>query len=171
MKKMAYKDFTIKAIVTDFSRTESLLKDLAVLKGIDHQKDTYFNVSKGKLKLRQGTIENLITHYERIEDDGMEKTIVYQYDANPTRNQIDSLFQNHKIIGTVEKIRRIYFSGIIKIHLDTLPDQRTFIEIEAIDSSDSIQSEELKAQCISMKRKLEISDEYLVKTGYLAAES
>lgn len=48
--------------------------------GLDLQTDHYFEIEKGKLKWREGTVENLITHYERIDDSGMERTIVYRYD-------------------------------------------------------------------------------------------
>ncbi|MBS1562896.1 MAG: adenylate cyclase, partial [Bacteroidetes bacterium] len=35
-----------------------LLGEGAEFRGTDHQTDTYFNVPKGRLKLRQGNIEN-----------------------------------------------------------------------------------------------------------------
>ena len=35
-----------------------LRKKEAEFKGIDHQIDTYFNVNDGRLKLREGNIEN-----------------------------------------------------------------------------------------------------------------
>jgi len=33
--------------------------------GLDHQIDTYFNVQKGRLKLREGNIENSLINYDR----------------------------------------------------------------------------------------------------------
>ena len=89
-KKIAYKDFNIKAIVTDRLTIERALVEMhATFVGVDKQKDTYFSVPKGKLKLREGTIENLITHYERVDEKGMERTIVYQYDLKPNAQRFD----------------------------------------------------------------------------------
>ena len=47
-----------------------LLSHHAIFKGIDHQRDTYFNVSHGRLKLRQGKIENALIHYQRTDQKG-----------------------------------------------------------------------------------------------------
>ncbi len=42
-----------------------LLQHGADFKGIDQQTDTYFNVPRGRLKLREGNIENTLIYYER----------------------------------------------------------------------------------------------------------
>jgi hypothetical protein len=68
---MKYKDFTIKARLTNRCETEQLIKDLkARFVGVDIQIDQYFKVSLGKLKYREGSIENLITHYEKAGKSG-----------------------------------------------------------------------------------------------------
>ena len=170
-KKIAYKDFNIKANVTDLSRTERALADMqATFVGVDNQKDTYFSVPKGKLKLREGTIENLITHYERVDEKGMERTIVYQYDLKPTAEQISKLHREHVIIAIIEKERKIYFLDNVKIHLDKTVNGKSFVEVEAIDSNDSMSMEQLRLQCLSVKEKLGIKDSELVKSGYLSNE-
>ncbi|MEO8174363.1 MAG: class IV adenylate cyclase [Sediminibacterium sp.] len=170
MESLIYKDYTIKAVVADFKQIENLLQELkATFAGVDHQTDTYFQVSIGKLKLRQGTIENLITHYERKTDNGMEKTTVYQYDVNPSSEQITSLFNSHAVIGVIKKDRMIYFIDNIKIHLDTIQEMKQFIEIEAIDRSNVFTGEALRAQCLDIKKKLGINDSDLIKTGYLTS--
>lgn len=64
--KLDYKDYTIKAQSQNVVRIEFKLKAIgATYVGLDIQTDHYFQTKKGKLKWRQGTIENLITHYER----------------------------------------------------------------------------------------------------------
>ena len=170
-KKIAYKDFNIKAIVTDRLTIERALVEMhATFVGVDKQKDTYFRVPKGKLKLREGTIENLITHYERVDEKGMERTIVYQYDLKPTAEQISKLHREHIIIGIIEKERKIYFLDNVKIHLDKTVNGKSFVEVEAIDSNDSMSMEQLRLQCLSVKDKLGIKDSELVKSGYLSNE-
>ena len=166
-KRMAYKDYTLKAKVDDPGKLEIILLELgATFKGVDHQKDTYFKTDTGKLKHRKGTIENLITHYERMDEGEIEKTIVYQYDVNPDTIQLDNLYKN-PVIGIVEKTRKIYFLGIVKIHLDTTSNHLHYIEIEAIDTLNELSNEDLRRQCLSIKDNLKIKDTDLIKTGYL----
>lgn len=165
---MNYKDYTLKAKANSLMKIEIILKKLgATFLGVDNQKDTYFNTSNGKLKLRRGTIENLITHYERTQEKGLEKTAVYRYDVNPTEEEVSLLFQNHAVIGIVEKERKIYFLDTIKIHLDTTAENKLYVEIEAFDQTGMISNETLLRQCLDLKEKLEISDDDLIRTGYL----
>src|SRR5689334_5975370 len=128
-----YKDYTIKARISSSDLLGGKLKKLnARFHGTDQQTDTYFETSVGKLKLREGTIENLITHYERTFDDGAEKTQVFRYDVNPSQDEIEKLKSSHRQIGVVKKERKIFFMDHIKVHLDKLPNGDEFIEIEAI---------------------------------------
>ena len=64
---MAYLNIEIKA-KCDQTRTSSgqyLKAKNAEFKGTDDQTDTYFNVANGRLKLREGNIENNLIYYER----------------------------------------------------------------------------------------------------------
>ncbi|HCW07475.1 MAG TPA: hypothetical protein DGG95_08950 [Cytophagales bacterium] len=165
---LPYKDFTIKAKLKNRQVIQEKLAELnALLVGEDHQTDYYFETAKGKLKLRQGNIENLITHYERIVEDTVERTIVYRYDLNPTTEQIEELFVPTKNIGVVKKQRTIYTIQNIKIHIDKLPTDEEFIEIEAIDRKNEFSVDELKNQCLQLKSIFEIADIDLKPTGYL----
>ena len=163
-----YKDYTIKAKVNSRKEIENTLALLnSKFIGVDKQTDTYFETSQGKLKLRQGTIENLITHYERIHDGEAEKTHVYRYDVNPTEEEIAKLKSLHPVIGIVKKERKIYFIDHIKIHLDRLENEEEYIELEAIDRQNQYSNEELKRQCLEVKEKLGIRESDIVQTGYL----
>ena len=165
---MDYKDYTIKAKLNDFDSVEKILTLInATYIGLDYQTDYYFETEKGKLKYRQGTIENLITHYEREIKNGIEKTTVYQYDKNPTVDQINKLRTEKQQIGVTNKERKIYTVNNVKIHLDKLPDGQHYIEIEAIDLTNRFTDNELESQCLTIKSKLLISDNDLVTTGYL----
>src|SRR6267154_403683 len=98
---LLYKDITVKARLTNPNQTEKAIQSMnAQFLGKDLQTDRYFETQKGKLKWREGTIENLITHYERFTEDVLERTIVYRYDLNPSEEMIDNLFKNHTHVGT-----------------------------------------------------------------------
>ena len=163
-----YKDYTIKAKVSSGKALEDKLRQLnSRFLGVDLQTDTYFEVENGKLKLREGTIENLITHYERTHDGDAEKTTVFRYDVNPTKTEIEKLKSAHRQIGIIKKERKIYLVDHIKIHIDKLPNGDEFIELEAIDRENQFSDEELKQQCLDLQHKLGISESELVQTGYL----
>ena len=42
----------------------------ADFKGVDHQTNTYFKINHGRLKLREGIIENYLIHYQREKKEG-----------------------------------------------------------------------------------------------------
>ena len=166
--KMKYKDFTIKARLNNRNETEQVVKNLnAMYIGLDIQTDQYFKVNVGKLKYRVGSIGNLITHYERVEEWGAEKTTVYRYDLDPSTEQIQELFSQYEKLGLTKKERVIYALDNILIHFDKLTTGEEFIEIEAMDKEDHFSLEELKAQCQLMKDSLELPDDAFIKTGYL----
>ena len=164
---MAYKDYTIKAKLEDMQLLERRLREInAVFVGVDHQVDHYFETLSGKLKWREGTIEKLITHYERVVEQGVERTIVYRYDLNPSDEEINEL-RLRRQIATIRKLRKIYLVGNVKIHLDQLPDGQQFVEIEAIDRNNAFRNEDLRNQCLATKSRLGIPDEDMIPTGYL----
>jgi adenylate cyclase, class 2 len=163
-----YKDYTLKAKISSCKEVEKKLTQLnSRFLGVDFQTDTYFQVERGKLKLREGTIENLITHYERTRQGEAEKTVVYRYDVNPTPDEIEKLKSTHQQIGVIEKERKIYFIDHIKVHLDKLPNGEEFVELEAIDTQNRFSDEELKRHCLDIKEKLEIPEKDIIQTGYL----
>src|SRR4026209_2481121 len=63
---MAYLNVEIKARCPNTEKIRNyLLINNADSKGTDLQTDTYFNVPRGRLKLREGNIENNLIYYER----------------------------------------------------------------------------------------------------------
>lgn len=122
----------VKASTADQERIRKALRSRnAEFIGIDHQIDTYFSVSKGRLKLREGDIENCIVYYERENKKGPKKCefILLEVDPDPDIKEIfKKLFG---ILTVVDKEREIYFIDNLKFHLDTVKDLGTFVEIEA----------------------------------------
>jgi adenylate cyclase class 2 len=131
----AYADFSIKARCSDLDSLERLLLSMSPrYLGQDNQTDTYFSIPVGRMKLRQGNIECLLTHYLREEGgNGLMKTTVFLYKLNPSREVVRKCTGSLREIGQVKKCRKIYFIDNVKFHLDRLADGRTFVEIEAID--------------------------------------
>jgi adenylate cyclase, class 2 len=171
IESLPYQDYTVKAVLPHWEEVESKIRSLpATLVGLDIQHDTYFEVERGKLKWRKGTIENLITHYERIKDGKSERTVVYRYDLDPTEEAIQKLFDEHRTISKIVKERTIYWWTHLKIHLDKLAPSAFFIEIEAIDRNNLFTPAELKASCENLLTQLGIAEVDRVYTGYIEAQ-
>jgi len=138
----------------------------ATFKGNDHQIDTYFNVPRGRLKLREGTIELSLIYYDREDQVGPKKSVVslYQPVLNPALKEI--LTKSLGVLVVVEKRREIYFIGNVKFHIDTVERLGTFVEIEAIDADGTIGQPALQVQCEEYMRLLEIRPEDLINHSY-----
>ena len=65
----------IKATCHDLEKIRQKLTTMnADFIGLDKQTDTYFNVVKGRLKLREGNIENNLIFYDRENKAGPKKS-------------------------------------------------------------------------------------------------
>lgn len=137
-----------KACVNNLPEMEARLRTLNPLFiGEDQQIDTYFVVPSGRLKLREGNIENALIHYKRdnTADAKMSKVLLYKHVPDATLKQI--LIHSLGIKIVVEKRRRIYFIDNVKFHFDTLEQLGTFVEVEAIDENQSRNKTDLQIQC------------------------
>lgn len=163
-----YTDITIKSRCTDPAVVERILQlNLALYKGLDVQTDTFYEVDHGKLKHRQGIIENVLIHYNRINQAGASRTEVLLYLENPDAETIDQKSKGKNILGQLIKQRKIYFIENVKFHIDYLGNAGSFIEIEAIDNDGSLGTELLQEQCDFYKKLLHINDSDLIIESYI----
>src|SRR5262249_30245268 len=134
--------------------------------GTDRQTDTYFTVNHGRLKLREGTIENCLVYYQRQNHKGPKQSDVRLFPTSQGSPLKIILTQSLGILAVVEKQREIYFIGNVKFHLDEVSRLGTFVEIEAIDNDGTLGRECLLQQCQSFMKLLSISPEGLVAESY-----
>jgi adenylate cyclase class 2 len=141
-------NFEFKARTRDLKNSEAQLLVLnPKFIGEDNQTDTYFNVTHGRLKLREGNIENSLIWYKRQNIAGAKQSDVLLYQHSPDKTLKEILIKLHGIKVVVHKRRRIYFADNVKFHFDTVRKLGTFIEVEAIDNSGKVSIEKLKEQC------------------------
>lgn len=141
-------NFEFKARSTRNAELEAQLQELNPrFVGEDHQVDTYFNVPNGRMKLREGNIENTLIHYTRSNVAGAKQSnvLLYHHQPHPSLKQVLTAALGIKVV--VEKRRRIYFVENVKLHFDQVEGLGTFVEVEAIDSDGSIPLEKLQEQC------------------------
>lgn len=164
---MSILNIEIKAHCEDTDRIRDILKEHnADFRGIDHQIDTYFNVPDGRLKLRQGTIEQNLIFYRRSDSKTPKTSDIDLVPAEHPR-ALHELLSN--ALGTkvvVDKQREIYFIDNVKFHIDTVKALGHFVEIEAIDEDGSIGKEKLNQQCRHYMNLFDIRDENLVAQSY-----
>jgi predicted adenylyl cyclase CyaB len=145
---MSFLNLEIKARCSSPDLVRRVLKERkATFKGVDCQVDTYFNVPRGRLKLRKGSIENSLIHYCREDEVGPKKSIVTLYHPAENSTLKEILTNSLGVLVVVEKVREIYFIENVKFHIDTVDRLGTFVEIEAIDSTGAIGEETLQKQC------------------------
>ncbi len=83
--------FEFKARADNWLHLEERLLTLNPLfKGTDLQEDTYFNVPEGRLKLREGSIENALIHYNRnnIAHAKPSDVLLYQHQPDKALKEI-----------------------------------------------------------------------------------
>lgn len=143
-----------------------LLSRSADFKGIDHQIDTYFHCTTGRLKLREGNIENSLIHYNRSDDTQPKASIVTLEKVKEDSNIKAVLTHALGVKIVVDKHRAIYFIDNVKFHLDEVVGLGSFMEIEAIDVEGLIGEPKLQEQCAFYIDLFGIEDEDLVRVSY-----
>ncbi|MGD8415154.1 MAG: adenylate cyclase, partial [Candidatus Latescibacterota bacterium] len=86
--------------------------------GLDQQIDTYFNVPAGRLKLRQGTIENNLILYHRPDVASPKRSDVRLYPTPDSEALRELLAEALGVRCVVDKRREIFFDGEVKLHVD-----------------------------------------------------
>ncbi len=131
------------------------------------QKDTFYNTTSGRLKLREfgdGTGE--LIAYERPDQEGPKTS---QYAINPTSDPAGlhtALAQALGVRGVVSKERILVLSGRTRIHLDRVEGLGDFMELEVILADDETEDQGLVVVREFMA-KLEVKDDDLIQGAYI----
>jgi predicted adenylyl cyclase CyaB len=175
---MAHINIEIKARCRDPLSIERILKAQgARFVGLDHQVDTYFKVRHGRLKLREGSIEKTLIHYNRTDQSGPKQSDVTLLETREDATDLKTILSlANGILAVVDKQRQIYFIENVKFHLDQVVGLGSFIEIEAIDKQDAqnaradepngLTLEELSAQCQYYMDLFHITEKDLMQHSY-----
>lgn len=164
---MSFINVEIKAHCNNHAELEQiLLNHQARYIGEDHQIDTYFKVPKGRLKLREGNIENSLLHYYRPNTEEAKTSTIAYYKTNPNQGLKKVLLAGLEELVVVDKKRKIFFIANVKFHLDEVKGLGTFMEIEAIDQEGTIGEAKLQEQCQYYIELLNIKKEDFVAVSY-----
>jgi adenylate cyclase class 2 len=156
----------IKARCPDPAKIRALLEAKgARFAGADHQVDTYFRVASGRLKLRQGNIENALIFYRRPDQQGPKESDVALYPVAPGSELRPLLAEALGVLATVDKQREIYFIANVKFHIDRVEGLGDFVEIEAA-GKEGAERGALSRQCRSYMELFGIAEDELVSKSY-----
>jgi len=164
---MKHVNIEIKARSNNLDKIREILKSKnADFKGIDHQVDTYFKVNNGRLKLREGGIENYLIHYQREDKEGPKQSDVTLFKSDSKSSLKEILTQALGVLVVVDKKREIYFIDNVKFHLDIVENLGSFVEIEAIDDDGTVGKDKLLEQCQFFLDLFMISPKDLISVSY-----
>lgn len=164
---MSFLNVEIKAICNDplFIR-KYLVDNKADFKGTDEQTDTYFNVPNGRLKLREGNIENNLIFYERTDQAGPKQSHFNLVKVEDAKGLKEALIKSIGIKIVVQKKREIFYIDNVKFHIDEVPGLGSFVEIEAGNILVDLSQEQLKQQCDFYLKEFSIKPEDLIDVSY-----
>lgn len=146
---------------------------LAVCRGLgahDHgeirQRDTYFAVARGGLKLREETPGRPhLIQFERASEPQQRESryrIAEVSDPETLRVALTAALGTTVVVC---KTRRLFLWRQVRIHLDMVEGLGSFIELEAVAPPDSDLSAE-HALVETLRERLGITDERLIASGY-----
>ena len=158
----------IKARCSNPSKVRQLLLQQPNIQfiGVDAQVDTYFKIPSGRLKLREGNIENSLIYYDRENKKDAKKSDVTLYKPTEVVSLKAVLQAALPTLIVVKKKREIYFIDHIKFHIDTLTTLGSFIEIEVIDATDAMDITKMKEQCQRYMELFDVQKEDLMEHSY-----
>ncbi|MGH2588150.1 MAG: class IV adenylate cyclase [Dehalococcoidia bacterium] len=123
-----------KTRLDDPAKTAAVLTALrATDAGLLVQRDTYFRVADGRLKLREMPDHAELIAYNRDERDG---AMLSHYTVTPVADPAAlraELAARHGIRGVVEKTRGLWLYRNARIHLDHIAGLGSFLEIEVVE--------------------------------------
>src|SRR5262245_33984201 len=161
-------NIAIKSRVKDFARIKAIAEDLASSPGeLIEQEDIFFEVPRGRLKLRIfSSFSAELIYYERADRLGPKESR-YSIPRSSEPDALRAILQRSLgIRGIVKKQRILYLVGQTRIHLDEVGGVGSFVGLEVV-----MQNNQSPAEGAQIGRglmtQLEIRDSDLVEQAYI----
>ena len=156
----------LKAKVDSLEKYDEKLGENADFIGVFYQIDTYFNVDRGRLKIRdvKGQEYSQLVYYlrEDIRDPKRSRVLLAKViDSDSIKEILGELF-GIKIV--VRKERKIYRYRGVQVHLDKVEGLGTFIEFEL--EVDEKEIEKGRKRLYRLMEEMGIKREWLIEGSY-----
>lgn len=133
------------------------------------QRDTYFAVARGRLKLREDLERETaeLIFYLREDEAGLRSSSYWRTptdDADALRSLLEAA---HGIAGTVHKRRRLFLHRNVRIHLDEVEGLGSFVELESVLAVAGHETAEEAAALAEVVGALGLAGRDAIPGGYL----
>lgn len=164
---MKLKNIEFKAKADDLAFFEEKLRSIeAVFVGSFSQKDTYFNATVGRLKLREYEDYSSLIYYNREDSNASKESEVIYYKHDTDKALLDILKLQMGVKVYVEKVRKLYKVNNVSIHLDTVEGLGTFVEVEACNEGGLYSAEAMEESCSYFYGLFELTAADLIAPSY-----
>jgi adenylate cyclase class IV len=129
------------------------------------QRDTFFAVAQGKLKMREEAEGAALIHYRRVHEGALEVSnyeIVSVPDPAPLHAMLTGALG---VIAEIRKMRTLLIRRNVRLHLDRVDSLGSFGEIEAVVAGDE-PPEIYRAEVDGILAALEITPGDLISESY-----
>jgi len=157
----------LKAIDPDPGRSLAACRALeAEDRGNLWQRDSYFKVVHGGLKLRRENPGGAhLIQFERADEPQQRESRYRIVKVEDSQTLLDALTAALGLAVVVTKRRRLFLWRGVRIHLDAVEQLGTFIELEAVAPPDSDLAHE-HSLIAALRETFDITDDRLVASGY-----
>ena len=135
-------------------------------RGVLRQRDTYFRVGRGRLKLREEEPGGAtLVQYDRVDADEARVSSYRLVPIEDPRKLCDALEASLGTLAVVEKERHLLLWQSVRIHLDRVEGLGNFLELEGVATQDSDLADELD-RVTRLTEALEIAPERILRNSY-----
>jgi adenylate cyclase class IV len=133
----------LKAVDPDPAASERICRELGAIDGgVLAQRDTYFGVERGRLKLREDTdrATGELIFYLRGDDSGLRSSRYWRAPTVDPGALASLLEAAHGVVAVIAKRRRLFLFQNVRIHLDAVEGLGDFIELESVLATTGVES-------------------------------
>src|SRR4051794_30087042 len=135
-------------------------------RGVLKQRDTYFRVEMGRLKLREEEPGGAtLVQYDRVDADEARESRYRLVPVEDPKALCAALEASLGVLAVVEKQRHLLLWQSVRIHLDRVKDLGNFVELEGVATADSDLADELD-RVTRLTEALGIPPERVLRNSY-----
>jgi homotetrameric cytidine deaminase len=161
------RNIELKAFDPDPERSLAVVLGLGARdRGVIRQRDTYFKVTSGRLKLREEDPGGAsLIQYDRVDDNRARESQYRLVHVDDPRALCAALESSLGLLAVVEKERHLLLWQNVRIHLDQVKDLGSFLELEGVATADSDLALELE-RVSRLTEALEVVPERILRSSY-----
>jgi homotetrameric cytidine deaminase len=161
------RNIELKAFDPDPERSLAVVLGLGARdRGVIRQRDTYFRVNSGRLKLREEEPGGAtLVQYDRVDADEARESRYRLIPVDDAGELCRALEASLGILAIVEKERHLLLWQNVRIHLDRVDGLGDFLELEGVATADSDLAEALD-RVARLTEALDLVPERMLRNSY-----